>query len=90
MGAVVAGRVAVRGTALNDRFQFFKVEIGVGESPEAWHSIGTMSKSPVTSGLLEEFDTTAVPNGTYWLRLTVVDITGNYPAPCDVRIVVQN
>lgn len=90
MGARVNGRVPVRGSALNDRFQFYKVELGVGESPDAWHSLGPISKSPVNSGVLEEFDSTSVPNGTYWLRLTVVDITGNYPTPCDVRVVVQN
>lgn len=90
MGETVAGRIVIQGTALQGRFQFYKVEFGQGEEPTSWHSIHDIHRTPVDNGLLEEFDTTLVPNGVYWLKLTVVDETSNFPPPCRVRIVVQN
>lgn len=88
--ATVKGRIAIRGTANHGQFQFFKVEYGLGEDPSSWHVIGDVVKAPVLDGLLAEFDTTAVPNGGYTLKLTVVDVTSNFPPPHLVRIVIAN
>lgn len=90
MGARVAGRVAIRGTAAPADFQFYKVEFGEGETPTIWNVIHDIHRVSVTDGVLEEWDTAGLANGTYWLRLTVVDHTGNFPPPCQVRVVVQN
>lgn len=90
MNAVVSGRVAIRGTANHARFQFYKVEYGQGEQPTSWHVISDIHKVPVSNGVLEELDTVALPNGVYWLQLTVVDQSGNFPPPCQVRVIVQN
>lgn len=90
MNAVVSGRLAIRGTANHERFQFYKVEYGQGEKPTAWHVISDIHKTAITNGILEELDTKALPNGVYWLQLTVVDQSGNFPPPCQVRIVIQN
>ena len=90
MGAVVAGRVPVRGSAAIDRFQFYKVEFTQGQEPTTWHVINDIHRTAVIGGVLEEFNTTGLPNGVYWLQLTVVDETGNFPPPCQVRVVVQN
>ena len=89
-GAVVAGRVAIQGTANHGRFQFYKVEFGQGEEPTAWHVINDIHRAPVVNGTLETLDTTVLPNGVYWLKLTVVDQTGNFPPPCQIRITVGN
>ncbi|MCD6519425.1 MAG: hypothetical protein J7M05_05850 [Anaerolineae bacterium] len=90
MGAVLSGRVPIRGTANHPRFQFYKVEFGQGEKPTTWHVIHDIHKTPVVNGLLEELDTTVLPNGVYWIQLTVVDQTGNFPPPCQVRVTIQN
>lgn len=90
MNAVVSGRVTIRGTANHGQFQFFKVEYSQGEEPSHWNVVNSIHRSPVLGGQLEELDTTALPNGVYWLQLTVVDQTGNFPSPCRVRIVIQN
>lgn len=90
VGARVAGRVAIYGTASRSDFQFYKVEYGQGEQPTRWNVINDIHKVPVSQGILEEWDTSGLPNGTYWLRLTVVDPTGNFPPPCDVRVIVAN
>lgn len=90
MNASISGRVAIQGTANHDRFQFYKVEYGQGEQPASWHVISDVRTNPVLNGVLEEVDTTRLPNGIYWLRLTVVDQTGNFPPPCRVRVVIDN
>ncbi len=86
----VSGVLTIRGTANHGRFQFYKVEFGQGEDPGAWHVIDDIVKSQVTDGMLQTFDTTVVPNGTYSLKLTVVDVTGNFPPPHRVPITIQN
>jgi len=88
-GARVSGRVVIRGTASRDAFQFYKVEYGQGESPTHWNVINDIHRIPVTQNILEEWDTSGLPEGTYWLRLTVVDPTGNFPPPCEVRVIVE-
>ncbi|MHB1294985.1 MAG: hypothetical protein ACYC4R_08290 [Anaerolineae bacterium] len=90
MNATISGQVAVTGSADNAGFQFFKVELGVGEEPGSWSVIGDLHRSAVHDGVLESFNTAAVPNGVYWLSLTVVDQTGNWAPPYRVRVVVQN
>ena len=90
MNAVVSGRLPIRGTANHARFQFYKVEYGQGEKPTSWHVISDIHKVPVVNGTLEELDTKALPNGVYWLQLVVVDQSGNFPPPCQVRVIVQN
>ncbi|MFO7918027.1 MAG: hypothetical protein R6V13_08115 [Anaerolineae bacterium] len=90
----VSGVLTIQGTANHERFQFYKVAWGQGENPEAWHVIDDIVKSQVTGGVLQTFDTTVVSeshgNGTYCLKLTVVDVTGNFPPPHRVPITIQN
>jgi len=90
VGAVLSGIVVIRGTANHGSFQFYKVEYGQGEQPSSWHGMNEIHKAPVIDGVLEEFDTTRLPNGVYWFQLTVVDNTGNFPPPCRVRVLIQN
>jgi hypothetical protein len=89
-GETVSGAINIRGNANHPQFQFYKVEFGIGSSPEAWSSIGDIVRRPVSEGALMTFNTAAVPNGTYTIRLVVVDITGNYPPPYTVTVNVQN
>lgn len=84
----IAGVIEVRGTATIDRFQFYKVEYGIGENPEQWHSIGDIQRQPVTNGVLVIWNATGFPPGVYKLRLTVVDITGNFGPPHEVRVIL--
>ncbi len=87
-GAQIKGRVDIRGTANVPNFQFYKIELGLGEHPSRWTSISDVHRNPVADGLLEVWDTSDLPAGTYAIRLVAVDITGNYPPPCEVQVVV--
>jgi len=88
-GMPLKGAVEIRGSANIPNFQFYKVEYGQGEKPEHWSSVSDIHKQPVVDGVLDTWDTSSFPEGVYVLRLTVVDVTGNFPPPCDVRVVVQ-
>jgi hypothetical protein len=89
-GMPVKGAVEVRGTANTADFQFYKVEYGVGEKPDHWSAVSDVIRQRVVDGILDTWDTTSFPEGAYVIRLTVVDSTGNFPPPCEVRVVVQN
>jgi hypothetical protein len=89
-GQVVSGEVVIRGTANIEAFQFYKVEYGLGDSPQQWHSLGDVRTTPVQDGTLVTWNTTGFPNDTFTLRLTVVDLSGNFGPPYEVRVVVQN
>ncbi len=89
-GAQVSGRVDIRGTANIANFSFYKVELGLGDHPARWTSISDVHHNVVNDGLLDVLDVSSLPAGTYSLRLVVVDITGNFPPPCEVQIVVTH
>ena len=86
------GRVQVKGSAVHPQFNFYKVEFGPGENPsdDQMSIIGAIHEEQVTNNVLETWDTTLVPDGTYSLRLRVVDITGNYQEFWVRRLSVNN
>jgi len=90
MDAKVSGQIAIRGTAKHEHFLFYKVEYALSECQVYWWVIGDLGRSPVESGVLVEFETTRLPNGVDWLRLTVVDQAGSSPPPHQVHIVIAN
>lgn len=86
--AVLRGLSAVLGTASHAQFQYYKIEYApVGT--EGWTYLGG-GNSPVSNGGLLTFNSQTLPNGSWTLRLVVVDQTGNFPTPCQVTVQVQN
>jgi hypothetical protein len=83
----VGGVVEVQGTAKIENFQYYKIEFSAGEHPFNWNWIGE-GRNPVEGGVLLAWNTAGLAPGVYSLRLTVVDITGNYPPPCQVQIYI--
>lgn len=87
-GAQVSGVVQLIGSANIPNFSYYKFEFrgnGFGD----WTFIQRFDQ-PVSGGVLGAWDTRSVGSGEYELRLVVVDITGNYPTPCVVRLTVSN
>jgi hypothetical protein len=64
-------KLEIRGSAAGANFAWYRLEYGQGLYPSAWVQIGAESHTPVTEGLLAEWDTTNL-NGLYSLRLMVV------------------
>lgn len=92
VGAVLSGQVQIFGTAAAADFNFYKIEYHrEGEPAEAWHSISDIHRDQVVNGLLDVWDVSGFPPGNYRLKLTVVDITGNYPPQnrCEVPVVIS-
>jgi len=86
VGAVLKGVVQIQGSACIDNFWYYKFEFK-SEGAKEWSFIKRFDK-PVESGVLGTWDTSALPAGTYLFRLVVVDKTGNYPEPCEVKVVI--
>jgi tetratricopeptide (TPR) repeat protein len=85
--ARLRGPVTIVGTAAIENFQYYKIEMGAGEAPTEWSLLST-APTPVNRGILATWDTDSLPPGIYTLRLTAVDITGNFPPPYLVRVEV--
>ncbi|MCS7286120.1 MAG: hypothetical protein RMK30_02675 [Anaerolineae bacterium] len=88
VNATIRGPVEIKGTANIPNFQFYKLEFGAGQNPQLWSFI-LSGNTPVVGGTLGIWDPSPLPPGEYRLRLVVVDITGNYPPPCEIPIRIQ-
>jgi hypothetical protein len=88
MDAQVRGKVDIWGTADAGDFDYYKLELGSGNRPRSWITLGDLHREPVVNGVLDVWDSTLNPRGVYVLRLSVVDNTGNYQT-CEVRLSVS-
>jgi hypothetical protein len=92
-GAVLRGRVEIFGSASISQFQFYKIEFAPSFNPDQWAALpgSTTYAQPVIDGRLDVFDTTKVPDGTYSLKLTVVDVRAQEVCRAFVRnILIAN
>jgi hypothetical protein len=82
-GATVFGIVQIEGTAsLGGDFQYYKLEVAPAGT-QAWGDLAGQARQQVVNGQLGVWDSAAVPDGLYTLRLRVVDPTGNY---CEAQV----
>ncbi len=87
-GAVLRGTVGIYGTATHPNFQFYRLQISGSEQPQDFATLGVY-RQQVVEGQLGTLNTAAFAPGDYWLRLTVVDNTANYPPECTVRVRIE-
>ena len=88
MNETVRGALTVVGSASRDAFQYYKIEYAPAGTANFTYLTG--DSNPVVNGFLANIDTAALGNGSWTLRLVVVDQTGNYNEPCQVTIFVEN
>lgn len=86
VNAVLNGVVQILGSAEIENFDYYKLEFRSQEALE-WAFL-RRAEEPVADGILGVWDTSSLPTGTYWLRLVVIDVSGNYPEPCQVPVTV--
>ena len=85
---VVRGTVEISGTA--DHPDFWKYELAAAPfGTQNWFNI-TVSETPVRNGVLGNWDTRTVSDGTFTLRLRVVRRVGNYDEFTTQRVLVGN
>ncbi len=74
--AELRGIVTIEGSASIDGFQFYKVEYSTADQPDFWRAVSQTYSQPVINGVLDRWNTPALPDGEYNLKLTTVDIRG--------------
>ncbi|MCL4869450.1 MAG: transglycosylase domain-containing protein [Anaerolineae bacterium] len=80
-GETLSGILPIIGTANFDplQVQFYKIELGIPAGEEVqWVTLGETHHTPVINGTLEMLHADALPAGTYYLRLIVIQWDGNY------------
>jgi hypothetical protein len=85
-GTVLRGAFAVYGAAAHPNFQFYRLQVSGSGTADADFATLQVYPAQVPGGQLGTVNASAFAPGDYWLRLTVVDITGNYPPQCTVRV----
>jgi membrane peptidoglycan carboxypeptidase len=73
-----SGLVQINGSATATTFNRYQLEVASAASPNAFTIISGPSTTPQTSGLLGQWNTSALPNGTYILRLAMFATNGGY------------
>ena len=90
IGQQVSGVFTVSGVATYDSaFGYYRLEIRPDEA--VTFSFYARSETPVVGGALGQIDSGLFNSGLYWLRLTVVDATGNVrdDATCVIPIIID-
>lgn len=84
-GETINGAVEVRGTVDTPNFGFYKFEVARAEE-ELWLTIQA-GRTVVRDGVLvENWDTSRLPAGSYVLQLEVTDSDGNELPPCRIPV----
>lgn len=89
-GQIVSGSVSIQGTAVHEDFWYYKLEFAPGNGANGSFGWFDGGENQVRNGYLGSFNSGAVANGTYTIRVVSVDSSGNFPPPCLVTITVQN
>ncbi len=89
-GQVLSGVVTIVGTATATQLWYHKVEYSADGANWTTTEADYMKTERVFGGALATWDTRTVPNGRYYLRAVVVDITGNYLETAPITVTVQN
>ena len=87
--STVRGNVSVQGTAQHPEFERYELYYTV-EPGDNWVFLGEAYFQPVSNGLLATWNTEALPDGTYSLRLRVVRRDGNYEEAYARSLVIAN
>ena len=69
--AFVHGVLQILGTAGGEGFSYYRLQVGRGINPQTWEQLGEDVSSPVTNGVLGEWDASN-ESGLFAIRLLVV------------------
>ncbi len=90
-GNIVAGNVQVLGAAIHPQFLQYQVEYGPDPNPgNLWYPATGIVQTPVLNGLLGIWNTTAIQDSIYQLRLRLILRDGTSLATVVNNIRIQN
>ncbi|MFC1960159.1 transglycosylase domain-containing protein [Chloroflexota bacterium] len=90
-GETVTGDIPIIGTAnfTPQQAVFYKIELRGGSLFPEWVTLGSTHQNAVVDGQLETLGASGLPAGTYFIRLILVALDGNYlQAPYEVSFIV--
>lgn len=87
---IAAGPLEIVGSATHETFDYYKLEYAPGDGSGGQWAYFDGAQNQVVQGRLGTLDTASLANGTYTIRVVVVDLTANFPPPCQVTISIQN
>ena len=88
-GSHVSNVIDIKGAAFSsDDFKEYRISIGQGINPMTWN-ISRTSPLPLSFGTLSQWETTALTDGAYTIRLEGEDLIGNISAQT-VSVTVDN
>jgi hypothetical protein len=90
-GDTVSGVLPIEGIAQFDPavVQFYKIELGIPDGDNVnWLTLGDTHNTPVTNGVLEMLHADALPPGSYFLRLIVVQDSNYVGEPHTIAITI--
>jgi len=61
--------------------EYYKLEIGRGEQPSEWLTLGEVMTEQIEEEVIEYLHADALPDGTWILRLVLVGKDGNFINP---------
>jgi hypothetical protein len=86
-GMTIRGIVPFMGTANLDNLKYYKIEYRPAGTP-TWQFLTEVNYTWVRDDKLMEWHTNTVAPGTYDVRMLVIDMTGNYPPPCEIQVTI--
>lgn len=86
-GQVVTGIFTLFGTATVGNFQYYRIEV----RPDYTNIYNFYDRveTPVVNNALAQINSDLFDDGLHWVRLTVVDNTGNFPEPCAIPLLFR-
>jgi hypothetical protein len=89
-GQAVEGEIEIRGSNAVDGFQSYEVAFAsAGDSTQSWNLI-LHNAQPIQDGIMAVWDTNAIPNGVYYLRLLIIKADGSQSVVTVGNIHVRN
>jgi hypothetical protein len=82
---VVTGVFTVFGTATVENFDYYRIEVRPNMADI--YNFYDRIEMPVTNNALAQINSDLFDDGLHWIRLTVVDNTGNFPDPCAIPVI---
>jgi hypothetical protein len=84
------GVVPIMGNARGGDFAFYRLVFGQGLNPTEWAQIGPDHGNQVDRNVLENFDTTGLPDGLYTLQLQVVAQDQQNVRQATIQVILDN